>query len=183
MSVNQVSRRYAQAWIGAAREKSAMASLGNDLAVLKDIISKNADFTAFLKSPVLSEAEQKAVMDAVSKKAKLDSITVNFLSLLVSKRRLSVLEGILDAASNMLAEEAGEVKAVVTSASALSSGEVKDITSALSKRFGRDVQVDVQVNPEIIGGLVIRVGSTLIDDSVKTKLGRLQRELQAGAAA
>lgn len=183
MSVNQVSKRYAQAWIGAAQDKSAIASLGKDLAVLQDAIVQSADFAAFLASPVLSASEQQGVITALAKKAKFDSITVNFLSLLVEKRRLAALPAILAQATRMMAEAAGEMQAVVTAAAPLSAAEVKDISAALGKRFGRDVQVESRVDPEIIGGLVVRVGSTLIDDSVKTKLNRLQRELQAGAAA
>lgn len=183
MASNQVSKRYAQAWIDAAKEKSATASLKGDLAAISSILAESTDFAAFIKSPIISANEQANVVNALAKQAKFDSITLNMLLVLVQNRRLAILPAVIADATRVIAEEAGEVQAVVTSAAPLGDAEVKDLCAALAKKLGKQVSVDTIVNPDIIGGLVVRIGSTLIDDSVKTKLERLQRHLQTGSAA
>lgn len=183
MATDQVSKRYAQAWLSAAKENSALAALGSDCMALQNAISASPEFVEFLKSPLIKKAEQQGVIDALCKKGKFNALTHQFLNVLVQNHRLKALPSILVATAQKMAEEAGEVQALVTSATPLDAANISEIATTLSRRLGKDVKVESAVNPDIIGGLVIRVGSTLIDDSVKTKLERLQRVLQASAAA
>jgi len=182
MAITQVSRRYAQAWLASSKEKGAKAAIA-DCDSLLSMVRNSPDFAAFLTSPLISQADQSKVLATIAAKAGLDATTKSLLSVLVENRRLNALPGILEAAREMLDAEAGEVKAVVTSATKLDDKKVIDISAQISKKLGKDVQVETHVDASLIGGLVIRVGSTMIDDSVKTKLERLQRSLQTGTAA
>lgn len=183
MADNQVSRRYANAWLAASKDKGALKAVAADADSLLAMLKNSPDFTAFIASPLVSQTEQEKVLAVMSQKAGFHPLTVSFLSVLADNRRLHALPSILDALRAMMDAEAGDVRATVTSASKLDDKKIVDISSQISKKLGKNVQVQANVDPSLIGGLVIRVGSTMIDDSIKTKLDRLQRRLLAGSAA
>jgi len=182
MSSGQVARRYAKAWLSAAKDKNALDSVAGDINALLNMIKGSPDFAAFLASPLISKADQAKTVGVIAAQARFAPLTVSMLGLLASKRRLHALSAILDASKAMIDAEAGTAKAQVTSATPLDEKKVTDIRNALSKKLGQDVAIDMKVDPSIIGGLVVRVGSTMIDDSVKTKLDRMARRLQGQAA-
>ena len=182
MSSGQVARRYAKAWLSAAKDKNALDSVAGDTNALLAMIKASPDFAAFLASPLISKADQVKTVGVIAQQARFSPLTVSLLGLLASTRRLAALPHILDATKAMIDAEAGTTKAQVTSATPLDDKKVTDIRNALSKKLGQDVAIDTKVDPSIIGGLVIRVGSTMIDDSVKTKLDRMARRLQGQAA-
>ncbi|HEY8963232.1 MAG TPA: F0F1 ATP synthase subunit delta [Alphaproteobacteria bacterium] len=183
MGADQVSRRYAGAWLAAAKDKGGLKAAAGDADSLQSMLTSSADFRAFIASPLVSQTDQDKALAEIAKKANFNASTVSFLSTLVDNRRLNALPGILEAFRELLSAEAGEVQATVTSATKLDDKKVVDISAQISKKLGKNVQVQTNVDPSLIGGLVIRVGSTMIDDSIKTKLDRLQRRLQAGSAA
>jgi len=183
MGDQQVFRRYANAWLAAAKDKGAIRAAAADADSLLSMLDSSPEFRAFIASPLISSDQQDKALAAIAQKAQFDAITTSFLSTLVDNRRLNALRGILSSFKTMLATEAGEVLATVTSATKLDDKKVVDISAQISKKLGKNVQVQTAVDPSLIGGLVIRVGSTMIDDSIKTKLDRLGRRLQAGTAA
>jgi len=183
MGADQVSRRYASGWLAAAKDKAALQAAKADADSLQSMLDNSPEFHTFVTSPLISQADQTKAMQAIAQKAQFDATTVSFLSVLVDNRRLPALGNILESFQQLLATESGEVQASVTSATKLDQQKVIDISSQISKKLGKNVQVETHIDPSLIGGLVIRVGSTMIDDSIKTKLDRLARRMQAGSAA
>lgn len=183
MAAGQVAQRYAQAWLSAAQDKKALPAVSADCASLLKMTRESADFRAFLASPLVSTTDQAKVIKAVSDKAQFNPLTLSLLAILGDNRRLNALPAVLEAAKQMLDAAAGATTAQVTSAIALDDKKIADIRAQLAQKFGKDVIVDTRVDPAIIGGLVVRVGSTMIDDSVKTKLDRMARRLAGNAAA
>lgn len=182
MSSGQVARRYAKAWLSAAKEKNALDSVAGDTNALLNMIKASPDFEAFLASPLISQSDQSKAIGAIAQAACFAPTTVSMLQLLADARRMNALPAILEATKAMIEAEAGTAKAQVTSATPLDERKIADIRNALSKKLGQDIAIDTKIDPSIIGGLVVRVGSTMIDDSVKTKLDRMARRLMGQAA-
>jgi len=183
MAAGQVAKRYANAWLFAASDKKALEAVSTDCQALLSMIRSTPEFAAFLGSPLISTPDQTKAITAIAKKANFNAVTVSFLSLLAAKRRMAALPDILDAASAMFEAAAGTLKASVTSATVLDDTRIANIRDQLSKVMGAAVAVETHVDPSIIGGLVVRVGSKMIDDSVKTKLDRMARRLLGQNAA
>lgn len=182
MSLGQVARRYAKGWLSAAKDKKAQESVAGDCNALLAMIASSPDFRAFLTSPLISQADQIKAVGAVADKAKFHALTAALLKTMAEARRLPALQATLEATKAMLDAESGTTQAEVTSATPLDEKKVADIRESLSKKLGKDVAIQTKIDPEIMGGLVVRVGSTMIDDSVKTKLDRMARRLRDQAA-
>ncbi|MCB1539190.1 MAG: ATP synthase F1 subunit delta [Rhodospirillales bacterium] len=182
MSAGQVAHRYAKAWLSAAKDKQALEPVAQDIHALLSMAAASPEFMTFLTSPLIGRADQDKAMRAIAQKAKFHELTTALLSVMAQRRRLSVLPATLAAARNLIDAAAGTARALVTTATALDEKRVADIRDALAKKLGKDVAVQTKIDPAIIGGMVVRVGSTLIDDSVKTKLDRMARRLQGQAA-
>lgn len=180
-SSGAAARRYATALIETALEAKALDSVEKDLNDLSAMIADSADLQSVLHSPLFKRAEQKAALAALADKAKFHNLTKNFLSLLAENRRLPILEGVAGAFKNEVAARRGEVNAIVQSAAALSDAETKALQKSLSDAMGQNVTLDVSVNKDLIGGMVVTVGSRMIDDSVKRKLERMKQAMKSGA--
>lgn len=183
MAAGQVAHRYAKAWLAAALEKKAMDAASADCNALMAMLKNSPDFAAFLASPLIKKSDQLKVVAALAAQAKLHEMTASLLTTLAENRRMPALLAVLEAARAMMDAAAGVAKAHVTSATALDAGKIADISAQLKKKMGHDVVVETHVDPSIMGGLVVRVGSTMIDDSVKTKLDRMARRLTGQNAA
>ncbi len=182
MSASQVAKRYAKGWLSAAKDKQSLDSVAGDTKALLAMIASSAELRAFIASPLASQANQTKFMDAIGKAAKFNDMTLSLVQLLIKNRRLPALPHVLAAAKAMFDESSGVSTAQVTSATPLDEKKVADIRTILSKKLGHDVAIETKIDPTIIGGMVVRVGSTMIDDSVKTKLDRMARRLQGQAA-
>ncbi len=180
-SSGAAARRYATALIETALEAKALDSVEKDLNDLSAMIADSVDLQSVLYSPLFKRAEQKAALAALADKAKFHNLTKNFLSLLAENRRLPILEGVAGAFKNEVAARRGEVNASVQSAAALSDAETKALQKSLSDAMGQNVTLDVSVNKDLIGGMVVTVGSRMIDDSVKRKLERMKQAMKSGA--
>lgn len=183
MGTGQVADRYAKAWLATAEGKGALAAVSADCDALLSMIRQSPDFSAFLRSPLLSVSVQEDAIAKIASKAKFNDVTVAFLRRLARNRRLAALSSILDSARAALDASSGLSRAQVTSASVLDEGKISDIRAQLKKKLGRDVSIETRVDPSLIGGLVVRVGSMMIDDSVKTRLDRMARRLTGQSAA
>lgn len=169
-----LAARYALALYALADEEKVLDPVAADLTALRQLLVESEDFVRLIRSPVLSRSDQSRGVSAVAEKAGAQALTTKFLGVLASNRRLFALPDMIDAFLTELARRRGEVAAEVTSAVALSDDEVQAVTDALRKVVGQKVSVNVAVDPTLIGGLIVRVGSRMLDSSIRTKLQRLQ---------
>lgn len=173
-----IARRYATAFFALVGEQSAMAAVEKDMATLENLLASGGDIAAFLHDATLTRAQQSGALLALSKHLKLSPLTEKLLGTLAEKRRLPALGAVTAAVKELIAAEKGELTAEVTAAQALDQKQIGEIEASLKKSLGKDVRVNLHIDADIIGGLVIRVGSKLIDSSVRTKLERLHRSLK-----
>lgn len=176
-----VATRYANALMDLAVESKIVEKVLKDLGEMAKMIESSADLAAMISSPLIEKHEQQNALFALAKKAKFQKVTTNFFGVLVENGRVSALPVIIKAFEVAYAKSQGQVSATVTAAQKLTAAQQKDLQKSLSKVAGSDVVLDVQVDPAILGGLVIQIGSTLIDNSVSRKLVRLQQTMASGA--
>lgn len=173
-----IARRYATAFFELAREQSAIDGISDDLKVISTLLAAGGDFEAFVQNPVLRRDDQARALVAVSRHLKLSSLTEKFLGTLAQRRRLAALKDIIMLTEALISLHKGESKAEVITARALEPAQLAEITAGLKKALGAAVHVDVTIDPSIMGGLIVKVGSKMIDSSVQTKLERLHRALK-----
>jgi F-type H+-transporting ATPase subunit delta len=172
--VSGLAQRYAAALFDLADERQALDTVAGDLATLRAMLRDSADLRRLIRSPILSRAAQGKSIAALADKAGISALTRNFLGLLAQNRRLFALADMTDAYLNRLAEKRGEVSAHVVTAQELSPAQRAAVNEQLRKAVGRKVAIDIEVDPGLLGGLVVRVGSRMVDASLKSKLHRLQ---------
>ena len=165
--------RYATALFALAQEQKAVADVEASLSKLVAALRESDDLRALTTSPVLSRTDAKAAIAAVAKAMKLDTLTGNTLGVLADNRRLSEIAAVARAFNQLAANHRGEVNAEVTSAHALTPEQTKSIAAQLKKRMGTDVAIMSKVDPSILGGLTVKIGSQMIDSSIKTHLNTL----------
>ena len=169
-----LAARYAAALFDLADEAKQLDAVAADLRTLRALIAESDDLRRLVRSPVLSRAEQGKAMAAVLQQAGLGDLLRRFVALVAENRRLFALTDMIDAYLAELARRRGEVTATVTSATALSEAQTASVTDALKRAVGGKVAVELRTDPSLIGGLVVKVGSRMIDSSLKSKLQRLQ---------
>ena len=174
MNVSGVAARYASALYDLADEQGVIDAVAGDLAALSKMIEGSADFQRFIKSPVISRSEQSKAIAAIADKAQLSPLAHKFLGLLAANRRLFALPGIIAGFRDILAERRGQATAQVTSAQPLSDAQTIALIDALKKSVGRSIDIVSKVDPSILGGLIVKVGSSMVDSSLKSKLQRLK---------
>ena len=172
--VSGLAGRYATALFELARDSGTLDDVAGDLASLKTLIGESADLARLVRSPVFSRDDQARAMGAVLEKAGAADLTRRFIGLVASKRRLFALPDIINAYASLLAHHRGEVSAHVVSAYPLDDAQMQTLGETLKAAAGRDVQIDTAVDQEILGGLIVRMGSRMIDSSLRTKLTNLQ---------
>ena len=173
-----IASRYATAVFSLAKEDKKLKPLEADVDALDGALTGSADLRALVSSPVYSRAEMGQAISAVAKKMKLQPIMVNTLALMASKRRLFVLPSLLAALRTRIAEEKGEVTAEVASAKALTKTQAASLAKTLKAQLGLDVKIKATVDESLIGGLVVKVGSKMIDTSIRSKLNALQNKMK-----
>lgn len=172
--ISGIAGRYALAIYELAEEEKALDAISGDFAVLKEMISASTDLTRFVRAPVFSREAQKKGMAALLDKMGANNLTKRFVLLLAAKRRLFVLTAAIKAFESLLAGKRGEVDAQVSSARPLSDSELATLRGAIKSRIGRDPRLETKVDPSILGGLVVQVGSKMIDTSLRTKLNAIR---------
>ncbi len=173
-----IARRYALAFFELAKEQGQMDPISLDLQSLKGMVAESKDFRTFMSNATLRRDDQMRALVALGEKAKWHSLTQKFLGTLAAKRRLAILPEIIAAVQAEIARQKGEVTAEVTAAYALDPAQVSSVAAALKKVLGLTVKIELKQDADIMGGLVIRIGSQLIDSSVRAKLERLHRALK-----
>lgn len=165
--------RYALALFELARDGKQIDSVSESLATVRAALSDSADFRALTTSPAIGRDEAAKTVAAVADSLKLDPMTTKFLGVLAANRRLFKLDAAIRAFETLVSNHKGEVRAEVTSANALTKTQVSALAKNLKSRVGRDVAIDVKVDPAILGGLVVKIGSQMIDSSIRTRLNTL----------
>ncbi|MCB1533061.1 MAG: F0F1 ATP synthase subunit delta [Alphaproteobacteria bacterium] len=169
-----VASRYAVALIELAEQAKAVKAVEKDLNELSSMIESSADLSVMIRSPLAGSAQQAKALLALANKAKFSDLTKNFLGVLAQNGRVNALEAIIKAFSAELSKRRGEISVTVQVAQDMSAAQKKSLEAAIAKTVGSDVLLDVRVEPSILGGMIVTVGSQMIDDSVARKLERLQ---------
>lgn len=172
--VSGVAGRYATALFELATEAKTVDAVATDLDSFSAMIAESADLQRLIGSPAFSAQDQVAAVNALLAKAGIAGLAANFISLVASKRRLFALPGMIRAYRAKVAEAKGIVSAEVTLAEEPSAAQLKDITATLKDVAGQDVALSVKIDPAIIGGLVVKMGSRMVDASLKTKLNSIR---------
>lgn len=169
-----VGTRYATALFDLAREQDALDAVADDLATVERLTAESDELRHAIRSAVLSREEQERAVTAVAERAGIGELTRRFLGVLARNRRLFVLPQIAAAYRARLARERGEIAAEVTSAQPLDEGQLDALRAAVSKHVGKAVSLSTSVDPGLMGGVVVRIGSRMIDASLKTRLHQLE---------
>ena len=173
-----IAARYATAVYDLAKDEKAVGTLEGDIDTLRTAIADSADFNALIHSPIYSREEQAAAITAIAKKAGLSTLMTNTLALMADKRRLFVVPQLLQALRAIIAEDKGELTAEVTSAKALTKAQSDKLAKTLKARMGKDVSITASVDESLIGGLIVKVGSKMIDTSIRSRLASLQNAMK-----
>ncbi|MEM6325164.1 MAG: F0F1 ATP synthase subunit delta [Pseudomonadota bacterium] len=173
-----IADRYATAIFELAKEDKALAALESDVDAIDAALDESEDLRDLIQSPVYSRAAQGQAITAVAGKMGLSSTFTKVLGLMASKRRLFALPYVLTGLREMIAEDKGEVTAEVTSAKPLSAAQEKSLAATLKSSVGKDVKIKTAVDEGLIGGLIVKVGSKMIDTSIRSKLANLQNTMK-----
>jgi len=168
-----LSGRYALALFELAREQKQLESVAGSLAAVREALKESDDFRELTTSPLIGREEAMRAVAAAAEAMRLDPLTTRFLGVLAQNRRLRQLGNVIRAFNTLAARHRGEITAEVTSAHPLDDGQVDAIKQNLRTRMGRDIAVEMNVDPAILGGLVVKIGSQMIDGSIRTKLNNL----------
>jgi F-type H+-transporting ATPase subunit delta len=178
VSVSGLAGRYATALFELASESKALDAVGSDLTRLSALIDGSTDLARLVRSPVFSREEQGKAIAAVLDRLGVDQLTKNFIGLLAQKRRLFALPGIVRDFKTLLANQRGQMSAEVVSAQPLKAEQRTALAGTLKDALKRDVRIAERVDPTLLGGLIVKVGSRQIDSSLKSKLVRLERAMK-----
>jgi F-type H+-transporting ATPase subunit delta len=170
--------RYATAIFDLAQEEKAVDAVAGDFASLKQLIDETPDLARLVRAPVFSREEQAKGLNAVLHRMEATALTRKFILMLASKRRLFALTDIIRAYNEMVQKQRGEMDAQVTSARALQESEIADLKRVLKDKLGREPRLDTRVDPSLLGGLVVKVGSRMIDTSLRTKLNGIRAAMR-----
>lgn len=170
-----VTSRYANALLELAEESKAVPKIESDIKDLEAMLSSSADLSELVENPRISKTKQREAMEAIAAKAKFQKLTMNFLNVLIENRRLNIVHAVAKAVLQELSKRRGEKTAHVRVAQDLSAKQIKDLEDSLSKASGNPVTLEVEVDPSILGGMVVTMDSRMVDDSVAGKLERLKK--------
>ncbi len=173
-----IAARYATAIFELAKEENSLPALEGDVDTLEAALNESADFRGLISSPVYTREEQAKGVAAFASKAGLSTVVSNTLALMATKRRLFVLPALVRELRARIATEKGEVTAEVTAAKALTKAQQEKLAKTLQDRVGKDVKISMSVDESLIGGLVVKVGSRMIDTSIRSKLAALQNSMK-----
>lgn len=172
--VSGLADRYATALFELAEEQKLLDQVAGDLRRLGAMLRESGDLRRLVRSPILSRAEQGRAIGALAQEAGFSALTRNFLGLVAQNRRLFAVPEMIGAFLARLAARRGEITAEVTAAQELTAAQRDAVTEQLKKAMGSKVAVELRVDPALLGGLVVKVGSRMVDASLRSKLHRLQ---------
>ena len=173
-----IAARYATAIFEIAKESNTLAKIEPNVTDLAAALAESAELSTLISSPLASREDQQKAIAAIADKMGLEPVMKDGLALMAQKRRLFVLPQLLDQLAALIAEDKGEVTAEVASAKALTKAQSEKLAKTLTARIGKDVKINATVDEDLIGGLVVKVGSKMIDTSIRSKLNSLQNAMK-----
>ncbi|MDF1727733.1 MAG: F0F1 ATP synthase subunit delta [Sulfitobacter sp.] len=173
-----IAQRYASAVYDLASEGGNVNDIEGDLDALQGALNDSEDFRSLIHSPIYTRDQQRTAISALADKMGLSSTMSNTLSLMAAKRRLFVLPALIKSLRARIADEKGEITAEVTSAKALTKTQSDKLAKTLKANTGKDVSLETTVDESLIGGLIVKVGSKMIDTSIRSKLNSLQNAMK-----
>jgi len=176
--ISGLAERYAAALFELADERRALDPVAGDLRELRAMLLGSADLLRLMRSPVLTRANQAKAIAAVAENAGLSPLTRDFLAVVARNRRLFAVPGMIEAYLRKLAARRGEVTAEITTAQALSEAQQSALSEQLRRVVGGRVAIDVRVDPGLLGGMIVKIGSRMVDGSLSGQLQRLQLSLK-----
>jgi len=176
--ISGVAERYASSLFELALEVGMTDAVAADLDRFQAMIDESADLKRLVQSPVFTAEDQVRAISAIADKAGLNALVLNFLKVVAGNRRLFAVSGMVAAYRQILARHKGQMTADVTSAHALSAEQETELKAALKGVTGKDVSISVTVDPSLLGGLIVKIGSRQIDTSLRTKLSTLKLALK-----
>ncbi len=169
-----VAERYASALFELAKEQSQQVQVEQDLTRFQAMLTDSADLRRVVMSPAFSAEQQSKALDAIAARAGITGLAGNFLKVLARNRRLFITSDVIKNFRLIAARARGEVSADVTSAHALTDAQMQALKDQLKASVGRDITIQAKVDPSLLGGLVVKVGSRMIDNSLKTRIEQLK---------
>ena len=174
-----LAQRYAAALFEIADERRALDEVAADLRQLRAMLTESADLTRLIRSPILARDAQAKAIAALAEATRLSALIRDFLAVVARNRRLFAVPAMIEAYLAQLAARRGEVTAEVTTARALDQTQLGRLNEQLRRTVGRRVSIEARVDPALIGGMIVKVGSRMVDSSVKSQLHRLQLAMKA----
>ena len=171
------AERYSLALYELASESNVLSQVEDHSSSILNLISSNKDFSDLIKDPTNSQEDLLKVIDIISNGNKFESLLKNFLSFLITKRRFFYVEQILKSFIEICSQKRGELKAELKSAKELSGDEISKITDELTKNFSSKIKLNYKHDKSLIGGLIVQVGSTMVDTSIKNKLQQIENRM------
>jgi F-type H+-transporting ATPase subunit delta len=177
--VTGLAERYAAALFELADEHRTLDEVASDLRELRTMLAASGDLLRLIRSPVLSREQQGKAIGVIAERSGLNPLVRNFLAVVAANRRLFAVPAMIEAFLAQLAARRGEVTAQVTVAQELSERQREALNEQLRRSIGSRVSVDVQIDPVLIGGIVVKLGSRMVDASIRSKLQRLQLAMKS----
>ena len=174
---NSTSQSYAVALYELAKENSELNNAEDGMNGLKKLLNDNSDFKEMISNPTARKEEKKKVIFEIADRYNFSQTLKKFLGFITIKNRLFFLDQIIDSFLNIISINKGELKAKLVSSTQLSKKELENIQSELSKDFKSPIKVDYKYDPNLIAGLIIQVGSVMVDTSIKSKLKQLEKNM------
>ena len=172
--VSEIAIRYARALFDLADEQDLLDDIASDLAQLMAMVEQSSDLQRLLRSPILGRDEQGQAMAGILEAMEANELTRRFVGLIARNRRLFVLTDMIRGYLDELARRRGEITAEVTAPKELSESQTTALRDALQRKLGGTVTIDASIDPSMIGGLIVKVGSQMIDTSLRTQLNKMQ---------
>ena len=173
-----IATRYASAVFGLADEQDDIPALEENARILKHALGQSADLNHLISSPIYSRDQQQNAILAIAKKLSLSSVMTNTLALMAQKRRLFVVPSFLSVLEDLIAESKNELTADVISAKELTTGQLDKLAESLKSNFSKDIKINASVDESLIGGMIVKVGSRMIDTTIQAKLNSLQNVMK-----
>ena len=171
------AERYSLALYELASDSNVLSEVEDQSSSILNLISSSEDFLDLIKDPTISQEDLLKVIDKISNDNKFESLLKNFLSFLITKRRFFYVEQILKSFIETCSQKRGELKAEFKSAKELSGDEISKITDELTKNFSSKIKLNYKHDESLIGGLIVQVGSTMVDTSIKNKLQQIENRM------
>ncbi|MBF0435601.1 MAG: ATP synthase F1 subunit delta [Magnetococcales bacterium] len=178
MHSSTLAKRYASALADLAQDNGLLKKIGTDLVEFQSVVKETPEFGVLLANPTISRDRQMKLVEICVAKSDIDPLTRHFLGLLVHKRRMLLLNDIVAAYGRIVEKQSGAVTVQVLAPKSLAKAQEERLVKVLSAKTGKDVRLDFNLGPELLGGMIVRIGSVMMDYSVRGQLNRLKAQLR-----